>query len=175
LRFSIRDDDKISYTILRRYFSFFSTCRQAGALKPGIANYLKLLATQKKWKTTRKMVEVILSSFLKHNDMHYILFDDASRDHLLPFTHTRPVADIRCGILTMRSRWELCLQQSTSSLTQDYLSEVFPATAGNDNIYINGGIFATHALAEAINKLEDGQKLVHGNTVIAARIDGGGM
>ena len=103
--------------------------------------------------------------------MDYILFDDHSRDHLLPFTHTRPVADIRCGILTMRERWELCLHQTTGSLTQDHLSAAFPAGNGTIATYINGSIFANHALVAAIEKLETGQKLVKGETIIAVRID----
>src|SRR5208282_5012353 len=98
---------------------------------------------------------------------NYLLFDDASRDRLLPFTHTRPVADIRCGILTMRDRWELYLHQTTGSLTQEHLSLVFPANTGNDIIYINGSIFANHALAIAIQELPPGQKLVKDDTVIA--------
>ncbi len=104
--------------------------------------------------------------------MNYILFDDANRPRLLPFTHTRPVADIRCGILTMRQRWEECMHTTTGSLTEDYLQPVFPQNAGADNIYINGGIFATPALAEAIGHLQPGQALANGYTIIAARLTG---
>ena len=35
--------------------------------------------------------------------MNYILFDGPNRDALLPFTYTRPVADIRVGILQDRT------------------------------------------------------------------------
>ncbi|MCB0464066.1 MAG: glucose-1-phosphate thymidylyltransferase, partial [Aequorivita sp.] len=38
--------------------------------------------------------------------MNYILFDGNVRNQLLPFTFTRPVADIRVGILTIREKWE---------------------------------------------------------------------
>ncbi|MFN5772511.1 putative sugar nucleotidyl transferase, partial [Flavobacterium sp.] len=34
--------------------------------------------------------------------MNYILFDGPVRNALLPFTFTRPVCDIRIGILTIR-------------------------------------------------------------------------
>jgi UDP-N-acetylglucosamine diphosphorylase/glucosamine-1-phosphate N-acetyltransferase len=102
--------------------------------------------------------------------MKYILFDDQARDRLLPFTHTRPVADIRCGILTMRERWELCLGQPTSTLTEDYLQAVFPLDTGDDNIYINGAVFATPELAEALTRLEPGQTLAKGNMTIAVRL-----
>ena len=104
--------------------------------------------------------------------MKYILFDDTNRDRLLPFTHTRPVADIRCGILTMRERWELCLHTTTGSLTENYLQPVFPVNAGEDNIYINAAVFANYAIAEAISHLQQGQALVNGYLIIAARITG---
>ena len=102
--------------------------------------------------------------------MHYILFDDTCRDRLLPFTHTRPVADVRCGILTMRARWEHCTGQPTATLTQAYLQPVYPLHTGADNMYINGAVFATPALATALQNLQPGHKLAHGNVVVAARI-----
>ncbi|MBK7183485.1 MAG: glucose-1-phosphate thymidylyltransferase, partial [Bacteroidetes bacterium] len=58
--------------------------------------------------------------------MNYILFDDAARTNLLPLTFTRPVADIRIGILTIREKWEKMLQTKTSSKTEDYLSKKYP-------------------------------------------------
>ena len=38
--------------------------------------------------------------------MNYILFDGPARTALLPFTYTRPVADIRIGFFTIREKWE---------------------------------------------------------------------
>jgi len=102
--------------------------------------------------------------------MNHVLFDDVTRDRLLPFTHTRPVADIRCGILTMRERWELCLHTTTSSLTETYLQGVFPTLAAEDNVYINGGLFGNALIADAISRLQPGQALVKGALFIAARL-----
>ncbi|WP_118972797.1 GlmU family protein [Taibaiella koreensis] len=58
--------------------------------------------------------------------MSFILFDGPARYRFLPFTHTRPLADMRCGILTMRERWELLLEAATGTLTEAYLQGVFP-------------------------------------------------
>lgn len=102
--------------------------------------------------------------------MNYILFDDESRYRLLPFTHTRPVADIRCGIFTMRERWEYLLDKTTSTLTENYLQAVFPLHQEPDNIFINGAVFGNRELAAAIQDLQTGEKLVSGNTTIAARL-----
>jgi UDP-N-acetylglucosamine diphosphorylase/glucosamine-1-phosphate N-acetyltransferase len=104
--------------------------------------------------------------------MHYILFDDATRLQLLPFTHTRPIADIRCGIMTMRERWALLLSSSTiSTLTEPYLQAVFPIDRTKlDSIVINGGIFATKELVDAIIHLPINTQLLWKGILIAAHL-----
>ncbi|MBS1783702.1 MAG: GlmU family protein [Bacteroidetes bacterium] len=102
--------------------------------------------------------------------MQVILFDDQTRFSLFPFTHTRSVADIRCGILTMRERWEKRLKTNTGTLTESYLQGLFPQVCtGNDILFINGAVFANDALLMAINKLKHQQKLLSGNTILAFR------
>lgn len=58
--------------------------------------------------------------------MNYILFDGSERDSLLPITFTRPVADIRTGILTIKEKWEKYLGTKVSFKTDGYLSENIP-------------------------------------------------
>ena len=103
------------------------------------------------------------------NFMDFILFDDSTRYKLLPFTHTRPIADIRCGILTMRERWEVTLGAKSSTLTETYLQAVFPIQTGNDNLLVNGALFANKNLGDAVSKLQEGEKLVSGDAMLAAR------
>ena len=67
--------------------------------------------------------------------MNYILFDD-NRQHLLPLTYTRPVADIRLGILTISEKWQKALSSVVSYTTEDYLSTKFPLTISDDNVWI---------------------------------------
>ena len=45
---------------------------------------------------------------------------------LLPFTYTRPVADIRIGILTIREKWEIFLGFTTTTITEEYLEDKYP-------------------------------------------------
>lgn len=105
--------------------------------------------------------------------MNYTLFDSAVRKQLFPFTHTRPVADIRCGIMTMRERWELLLNQSTGSLCPAYMQAVFPeGTPYEDTVYINGAVFATASLVAAIKELKPNEQLVQQETIIAVRTTG---
>jgi len=99
--------------------------------------------------------------------MNYILFDGTVRDNLLPFTFTRPVADIRLGISTIREKWEFFLGQKTSSLTRDYLREKFPLEAQKENILINASVLPDKDLVSLIMQLREGQALYSGEMVIA--------
>jgi UDP-N-acetylglucosamine diphosphorylase/glucosamine-1-phosphate N-acetyltransferase len=101
--------------------------------------------------------------------MQFILFDGPVRNHLFPFTHTRPVADIRWGILTMRERWEMFLGQITGTLTEDYLQPAFPFIHATDYIYINSSIFATEELSIAVQNLNNGEALMFEDKLIALR------
>jgi UDP-N-acetylglucosamine diphosphorylase/glucosamine-1-phosphate N-acetyltransferase len=104
--------------------------------------------------------------------MQLNIFDTKISKNLLPFTHTRPTADIRCGILTMRERWEKYLQIAQSgSITETYLAKVFPPAFGSDNLYVNGGIFANVALGIVISNLKPGQALIQEDTIIAIKTD----
>ena len=69
--------------------------------------------------------------------MNYILFDGEYRENLLPLTYTKPVADLRIGILTIREKWEKYLESTTTSITEDYLAEKFPMVELEQNIMIN--------------------------------------
>ncbi len=104
--------------------------------------------------------------------MEIILFDDESRQSLLPLTHTRPVSEIRIGILRIREKWELYFQGNYSFLTEPFLSKKFQFLPGKENVFINGSILPTSSLVLEIQKLKSGEKLINGDTIIAARMDG---
>jgi len=99
--------------------------------------------------------------------MNYILFDGPSRNNLLPFTYTRPVADIRVGILTIREKWELYLKTTTTTITEDYLSEKYPMVELEENIMINGSFLPTVELVELIKNLKKNQAIFKDEDVIA--------
>jgi len=104
--------------------------------------------------------------------MNYILFDGPVRNSLLPFTFTRPVADIRVGITTLREKWEHFLKIKTFSLTEDYLQEKFPLNLKSENLFINASIICSQTLVDAIQQLKMNQKLIDSNHLtIAYRSD----
>jgi UDP-N-acetylglucosamine diphosphorylase/glucosamine-1-phosphate N-acetyltransferase len=99
--------------------------------------------------------------------MNYILFDGTVRNALLPFTFTRPVADIRVGILTIREKWEKYLGSTTTTLTEEYLSEKFPMVEMENNVLINASFLPNDILVEIVKNLEKNQAIFQGEEVIA--------
>ncbi|PIF01304.1 MAG: glucose-1-phosphate thymidylyltransferase [Maribacter sp.] len=99
--------------------------------------------------------------------MNYILFDGPSRDSLLPFTFTRPVADIRVGILTIREKWEKHLNTTTTTITEDYLSEKYPMVEMEGNVLINSSFLPTKELVDLIKSLKKNQAVFQGDDLIA--------
>lgn len=99
--------------------------------------------------------------------MNVILFDNEHRGDLLPLTFTRPQADIRVGILTVREKWEKRLNCKTSSITQAYLAQKFPLLAKKRNLLIAGSVCPNDDLAEAVRNLHIGQTLVKEDYTIA--------
>ncbi len=99
--------------------------------------------------------------------MNYILFDGPVRNQLLPFTYTRPVADIRIGILTIREKWERYLGSTTTTITEDFLSEKYPMVELEENVLINSSFLPNEELVENIRNLQSKQALFWEEEVIA--------
>lgn len=99
--------------------------------------------------------------------MNYILFDHLQRESLYPIVFTRPVSNIRVGMLTIQQKWEKWLNATTSVLVPEYLSEKFPASFSEKNIYINASLLPHQEILDVINQLESGQKIVANNQLLA--------
>ena len=99
--------------------------------------------------------------------MNYILFDGNVRNQLLPFTFTRPVADIRVGILTIREKWEFLLGLTTTTVTEDYLSEKYPFVELEMNVLINASFLPSENLVNIIKGLQENQAVFFDDEPIA--------
>ncbi|NRB82570.1 MAG: GlmU family protein [Winogradskyella sp.] len=99
--------------------------------------------------------------------MNYILFDGPYRNNLLPFTYTRPVADIRVGILTIRQKWESYLEYTTTTVTEDYLADKFPMVEMAENIMINASFLPNAEVVALVKNLSHNQALFKDEDVIA--------
>jgi len=99
--------------------------------------------------------------------MNYILFDGAFRDALLPFTYTRPVADIRIGILSIREKWETFLRLTTTTLTEEYLEDKYPMLEMDQNIFINAGYLPNQDFFTAVKFLKKDEAVFCNGEMIA--------
>ena len=99
--------------------------------------------------------------------MNYILFDGTVRNALLPLTYTRPVADIRVGILTIREKWEKYLGVTTTTITEDYLEEKFPMVEMDTNIMLNASFLPNSNLVALVKNLKANEAIFKDEEVIA--------
>lgn len=102
---------------------------------------------------------------------HIVLFDSDCREQLLPLTFTRPVADLRVGILTIKEKFEKLVDIPVSFLTQDHLSELFPLLYGEQNLLINGSILPDQDFIHWALQIPVGTAWVRDGELFAANLD----
>lgn len=107
--------------------------------------------------------------------MHIVLFDKAEwRVGLYPLALTRPVADLRVGILTIAEKWAKWTGAPYSFLTEDYLQEKFPlGPFSNDVLLVRGNCCPDSRLVDTLMALKAGEALWHGEQLMALRTTGG--
>ncbi len=104
--------------------------------------------------------------------MNLIFSDIDFRQNLLPLTYTRPVSELRVGILKIWEKWNIHFPNSkVSFLTEHYLSEKFSMVNSNDNLLIFGGLLPSSELVKSISELNVGDVLVSENQIIAGRFN----
>jgi len=102
--------------------------------------------------------------------MNIILFDDPDiRKNLLPLTFTRPAAGMRVGIMTIAEKWARRLNTQPSFATADYLSSKYRQHTTADNLWIQGALCPDDDLVAAILRLQPGEALCQGATLLAVR------
>jgi UDP-N-acetylglucosamine diphosphorylase/glucosamine-1-phosphate N-acetyltransferase len=103
--------------------------------------------------------------------LNIILFDSDARNNLLPLTATRPVGELRLGILTLREKWELRMNASVSYITQEYLQVKYPIRFESDNLIVNSSVLPDEAICTRIEALQMNEALLNKEgDLIAARI-----
>ena len=98
---------------------------------------------------------------------NFILFDDSSWGQLLPLTFSRPIAEIRFGINTIKKKWENILGSKCSYLTRPYLSIKYKTLFKEENVLINSSIIPDLDILSEINNLRNNEALVKGEVIIA--------
>ena len=104
--------------------------------------------------------------------MNYILFDESKlTTNLLPLTYTRPISEIRAGILTIKQKWDKYLKTKTSYKTQEYLQKKYNLIINTDNTIINSSVLPDKEIISEIKKLQNNQIIIHNDTFIAIRLN----
>ncbi len=100
--------------------------------------------------------------------MNVVLFDNPNDwKNLLPLTFTRPISEVRIGILTIKEKWNTVLQTSCSQLSQPYLQEKFPFVNHNETLFINATLLPTEGVIDKIKNLSLNQGLVSNSELLA--------
>lgn len=100
-----------------------------------------------------------------------ILFDSDTRERLLPLTYTRPVCELRIGVLRIREKWEHWFNAKASFITQDYLSSKYGIDYDEDNFFINGSVLPSPELVALIRQMDFNEAFLQKDQLIAARLN----
>lgn len=108
--------------------------------------------------------------------MQLCFFEDDLLPTFHPLTLTRPIDNLRIGILNILKKWEHALKTADSCrILRPELTGVFESGTVDQNeksIWINSRYLPTDILLEKINTISSGQYLQNDDTVIAACVDG---
>lgn len=106
--------------------------------------------------------------------MSIILADAGLHGHLLPLTFTRPVAQVRPGVLRLSEGWFVRTGLSVGFRTEAYLAQAFPLPqAASPQFEVCGGLFPSEEVVSAVLDLRSGQVLVKDGRPLAFCFDGG--
>ncbi|MBB4807684.1 UDP-N-acetylglucosamine diphosphorylase/glucosamine-1-phosphate N-acetyltransferase [Chryseobacterium defluvii] len=102
-----------------------------------------------------------------------IVFSDAQYwEDFLPLTFTRPVAEMRCGILTFAERWQKILGNTEISyFTENYLQQKFKNPEEKESLFLVPNFLPSEDVIRQIKELKQGEALVYEDELIAARIN----
>ena len=104
--------------------------------------------------------------------MQLVFSDTQYWEDFLPLTFTRPVSELRMGILTFQERWKKLLEmEDIAFLTEDYLQKKFKKPELKESLLIVPNFLPTKIVLEQIKNLEKGEALIYQDEVIVAKLD----
>ncbi|MGQ7870850.1 GlmU family protein [Sunxiuqinia sp. sy24] len=103
--------------------------------------------------------------------MNIILHDGHVLENLLPLCFTRPVAELRTGILTIREKWERRMPGNYSWKTEAYLQAKYSMQPTSDNWLVMANICPTDSLVKQVMQLGQGSGISYQGHPVAARLD----
>lgn len=102
-----------------------------------------------------------------------LVFSDAQYwEDFLPLTFTRPVAEMRVGILTFTERWKKLLNiDQHFYITEDFLQEKFVKPKTGQSLFIVPNFLPSNEILQQIKDLKLGEALVYDNELLVANIN----
>jgi UDP-N-acetylglucosamine diphosphorylase/glucosamine-1-phosphate N-acetyltransferase len=102
--------------------------------------------------------------------MAIILFDTDTRNSLFPLTHTKAIAALRFGILTIQERWAMKSKEEVFIKTESYLQLLYPIPILMDHIWVDASVMPDDTLLHQILNLELGSCIIDKQGFIAGRL-----
>ncbi|MCX7955363.1 MAG: GlmU family protein [Bacteroidales bacterium] len=105
--------------------------------------------------------------------MNVILYDNKFKWlNLLPLTFTRPISEIRIGILKISEKWKYLLSEKISYFCAEHLQKKYPLYLSDDNVIINSILLPDENIVQKIKELEKNEAIVdNNNEILVARLD----
>lgn len=102
-----------------------------------------------------------------------LVFSDAQYwEDFLPLTFTRPVAEMRMGILTFSERWKKLLEiDDVFYITENYLQNKYKKPEPKQSLFIVPNFFPSDEVLKQIKEIQPGEALVYENEVLVANIN----
>ena len=102
-----------------------------------------------------------------------IVLVDTNWKNFLPVSFTRPVSQLRCGILNIYEKWEKLFNTDSVAVSEEYLNDKFFKEFDGGALIINSKVLPNQGLAEAIQCLGDKEILTSEQTWLAIRSEEG--
>ena len=100
------------------------------------------------------------------------LFEENEGLDLWPLSATRPVGELRVGIMTIAEKWATLLNAEVMHETRDYLYEKFGSDSKTVDLRISAHVLPTKEIKESILQLKEDQTLIVNDRVIAIKGSG---
>ena len=103
--------------------------------------------------------------------MQIVLFEDHLWSRFLPLVYTRPVGELRMGMMTMAQRYARSMNTELVHDTRLPLHALFPIASAQMQLHVNARLFPTASFLNEIKSMAPGDVLKKDDIVLARCID----
>jgi UDP-N-acetylglucosamine diphosphorylase/glucosamine-1-phosphate N-acetyltransferase len=103
--------------------------------------------------------------------MQIVLFEDKHWSNFLPLVYTRPVGELRMGMMTMAQRYAHLMNTEVVHDTRLPLRALFTAAHAQKQLHVNARLFPTTSLLNELKSMQPGDTLKKEGVTLARCID----